>query len=677
MKLSTHYIPLKDLVSKSDLATRGEKLELIYKSVLDVGIEASPAFYDSILKEFENIGDIERAEEIVKVYVNGVETYNCLMRMYHDNSVIITALLDKMKAEGVDPDSETYRAVIQALCNSSEYTSALDQYEDSIEAGITTHESVYANLVSCWCHTGDAEKAIDNVRLDPSFQNQTCIFSLSKELASLEMWERLSTIYDSVKLTIDIPTRAIFLRSFLNGSRDLSTACGVLKDTLETCSREDIEGAQSKAVVSMYESLLLFVAESPVVNGSVDVSNTIEESVSREAESEDKDPVDSPVQFCRDLVLDLQRNQLRMSPGVLSALVQIYTQFQELDDAMHVYLNYREASTHRVVNAVVPVIVYDTLLSNLAKHYRMQEFSSIWNIIGDTAADSTQHIALNAFISTMDIPSAMEICKNVMGDEDDTRHPQLSVFMDLFESCAITGKYLDMISVLQWIRRVPRHGKSKLDVSHILETRIVPISQSITPLISRLSHQQASAPPILLYQEFLALGVPLPYSLFSAMISYHARGNDMVNIAKTMSIVIKQSHTTGNPPRADCITAFLVAARDLCGREAASSVLKLVYSERLALDMPGFDCLMTICARNGWACELCDFVTQMDGEGKRFPWKLYGSLLDEMKEHGHADVSGVFKEFMMNGYPEVVGEHLEYKENGEHKDITRSVEDRL
>jgi hypothetical protein len=664
-------------------------MELIYKSILDCGLEASPEFFDSILNEFERIGDIERAQEIVKVYANGVNTYNCLMRMYDDNSGIVLAFLGEMQNEGVVPDSETYRAVVQALCNAGENTSAFEYYEESIEAGITPHESIYPLLLSCWCRNDEVDKAVDNVRLDPSFQSPACVIALSKELASLEMWERLTVIYESVKDGgIDLPTRDIYLRAFLFNGRDMKSACGVLKDALDTCSRENIEGAHSGTVVSMYESILKFIEDTPASVDVVDDSPHKDVSMSS-ADSSDGDAsaevssevveekVDSPVQFCRDLVLDLQRNQLKMSPVILGSLVQIYTQFQELDDAMQVYLNYMVASTHLAVNNEVPVNVYDTLLANLAKNYRMQEFSSIWNSVCDTPADSTLRIALDAFISTMDIKSAIEICTIVMEDEDETRRPPLSVFMDLFESCAITGKYLEMINVLQWIRSVPRHGKSKLDVSRILETRIVPISQSITPLIARLQPSTKPAPPILLYQEFLALDVPLPYPLFTAVISYHARAKDMVNVAKTISIVIKQSHATGNAPRAECISAFLTACRELCGRDAASSVLKLVCTERLALDVSGYESLMVLCARNGWVCEMCDYVDGMSKDGIRVPWKLYGALLDEMKECGHNAVREVFKEFMERGYPEVVGQWLEWKEAGDFKNIKRNDEDRI
>jgi tetratricopeptide (TPR) repeat protein len=700
LDLSSHYIPLKDMVSEEDISTRGERLELIYKSVIDSGIEASPAFFDSIVNEFERIGDIERAQDIVKVYEKTIETYNSLMRMYDDNSVVVLELLQELRDGGLIPDSETYLAISKALCNSAEYLSAFDYYEESIEAGITPHPSFYPVMLACWCRSGEVEKAIDNVRLDPLYQNPACILALSEELASLKMWDILTGMYGNVKETIDIPARAIFLRAFLNGSRrDLKEACGVLKDVLDTSTSEDIEGVGSEGVISMYESLLQFIADipPPPVDSSLKVDGTsdaespvdaidpvdtdalLEVAESAEVEESGGEKADSPIQFCRDLVLDLQRNQVRMSPVMLGSLVQIYTQYQDLDDAMQVYLNFCSMQTQSVVNNEIPVVVYDTLLSSLAENYRMQEFSSIWESVRDTPADSTLRIALDAFIATMDIPSAMSICKNVMIEVEGLEvgvlsrpaRPPISVFMDLFESCAITGKYGEMVKVLQWIRRIPRSGKSLVGVSHILEKRIVPISQSIIPLISHLPPNNKHSPSILLYNEFLSLEVPLPYPLFTAVISYYARANDMVNIAKTMSIVIKQSHATGNAPKADCIAAFLTACRELCGKEAASSVLKLVCTERLELDASGYQSLLIMSARNGWVCEMCDFVDVMSRNKCKIGWKLYGELGEMMKENGHGAVREVFEEFMVRGYPEVVGEAEEWKESGEYKNMRR------
>ncbi|KAL3899106.1 MAG: hypothetical protein SGCHY_002284 [Lobulomycetales sp.] len=667
LELSSHYLPLVRQLNSGRFQSAGsETLEGIWRAAVDSGKmndqgPDSIQFSREILLLFERNREISKALALVKALKQPqIEFINLIIRMHFaakDPAAAVSVFSGMNEEYGLQPDAETFGELVTGFHRNEDCQKSLYFFRQAFNTGHILSEKGYSLGISSWCRTGEHDQASMFVKElvasdKPDSIKASCFRSLIYELNVLEQWDEILQLRSFAGEHASVTCKSLFLRAFLQLG-NLDSACNVLtKDTLESLDPSlDSSKESSSALQSMYEDLLKYVAENPTEV--------------------------LPVEFCRDLMLDMRRNQVDMTPGMLSTLTRVYCQFKSFDDAMQSFVSYLEQSTKLTQNRFVPPDVYDTLLPSLAANFCMEEFMTVWDTICDTATDSQCMVALDAFIAVKDIPRAIKIGARFFAND---RPLPVNTLTQLFEACAITGEYKNLISVFRWAKR-DRSAMKK--IPDLIRNHLQPISQTLAPIIkkhAKLNDKDAAEQSeegelsikaiLLLYKEFLGLDVPLPYQLYAAMIEYHASQKDMVNVAKTMALVIKQSHLPDqNPPKADCVSAFLVAATDLCGEDAAKSVLKLVQAEGLELDQAGYSRMFILCARHGWICDLCDFVASMTAKGIKMPWKLYGTLLETLEKNGHRGLAGFFKDHMTARYPEIVGEWTEYLESTKRREM--------
>ena len=641
LDFKSHYSPLVDLIINSGMISESnDMLNIIVTSLNDMGVLKDFDYYLCLLKIYEFQCNSEKVLEID----SEIGTLDTFAPISLKNSIISTLFKTNHAEKAIslfkdveikNLDSETFFIMIKG-CLENDLFENVDSYWTLMQdLKLPVDPRLHSLMISYWCESNRSEIALSYTvsleSLDVGVLG-TCLSSLLNGLFILRKHELVVEISKKYESNLDLNSKITLIKSLI-ALKDFDSAL------IKFSNLSTSESLNEYNRLEIYQELIS-EAQS---NSDLDLAKRAFESLSSD--------------------------NLVITPVILNSMISILVEKSMINEALEFFSNYKRQCEQKLLNLNVPTTVYDLLMNGLSRQFRLTEFTTLWNE-AETSGDvgpSTFHIALNTYISVKDVPKAFKVCKTIM-NSDDIQKPTIKVLLDLFESAAITSKYREMIQILEWIRST-RSVNEELnnEISKLVLLKIAPLSQSIEKFLTLSMADSVNgefkSSAMTLFQEFLALNVALPYSLFKAVIvNYHA-SKDMVGVAKTMGLAIKQSRgKDGNPLNAECVAAFLEAARDLCGKTAASSVLKLVFADNLKLNEVGYKSLLVMASKFGWFDEISRLFQDMSISGIIIDSKLYGQVDANLKKNGHEDVASLLATYMERTFPEVIGSWLEFIE---------------